>query len=258
MSDNMVELLPKRPFEFKGSIGQKYLESYIRLLNDKFEWNQSAHGWGDISKGSPGYKSFITKQINDVEKYLGESVKGIFCDVSGGAGNNSLHFAKTAKLTVHCDLDVNSINGVYEKAKRANLKKILFVRCDYLQLPFESNLFDSIICFDSLERGYEHEVRLLNEMLRCLKPHGRFVVDFHSKLRVSCIPFLQNKIENVLYDYAALEKLMIKFDLTSYNISPFGYVPNSIVPHEKFYVFLDDLSRFLLPCVRWIVAGEKN
>ena len=36
-----------------------------------------------------------------------------FCDISGGAGNYSLHFANISTLTVHCDLDINSVNGAY-------------------------------------------------------------------------------------------------------------------------------------------------
>ena len=93
LSENMVELLPKQPYKFNESISQQYLESYSRLFEDRFEWKSSAQGWGDISKASRGTKSFVMKERNIIEGYLSESAHGNFCDVSGGAGNYSLHFA---------------------------------------------------------------------------------------------------------------------------------------------------------------------
>jgi ubiquinone/menaquinone biosynthesis C-methylase UbiE len=257
-SNNLVELLPSKPYPFKKSVDEKYWTSYIRLLEDRFEWNPLVQGWGDLSRASKGYKAFVRKERNVVANYLGESVRGNFCDVSGGAGNYSLYFADIANLTVHCDLDVNSINGVYEQGKECS-KSILFVRCDYLQLPFASNVFDSIICIDTLERGYAHEMRLLTEILRCLKSHGKFVVDFHNKLRVSCLPFSKMKSENTTYDYAMLQEIFSYFDLYCCKIEPFGYIPMNILPSEELYTFLNEIFHLLLvPCVRWVVAGKKK
>ena len=258
-SDNLVELLPSKPYPLEKLVGKKYLATYIRLLGDKFEWNPLARGWGDLSRAPKGYKAFIKKERKVIEELLGKSLSGLFCDVSGGAGNYSLYYANVAKLVVHCDLDVNSINCVYERSKQCKLERALFVRCDYLQLPLASNTFDSIICMDTLERGYPHELRLLMEILRCLKPHGRFVVDFQNKSRIPCSSLFKMESENVGYDCNALQKIFSQFDLKNYKIKPIGHVPIGIVPFEKAYTSLDKMFQlFLVPSARWIIVGEKN
>jgi len=134
---------------------------------------------------------------------------------------------------VHCDLDVGSINYAYELSRRDNLERILFVRCDYLQLPFASNIFDRIICMDTLERGLSHEIRLLTEILRCLKPGGKVAIDFHNKFRSL---FSASKINSEVVGYDQM--ISSEVNLKRYEIKPIGYVPN-IVPFEKGYKFLD-------------------
>jgi SAM-dependent methyltransferase len=259
-SDNVVELLPSKPYPVEQLVDEKYLTTYIRLLESKFEWNPFALGWGDLSAAPKGYQAFVRKERGVIEECLGKNLQGLFCDVSGGAGNYSLYFANVASLVVHCDLDVDSINCAYEKSKERS-KNILFVRCDHLQLPFAQNTFDSMICTDTIERGYPYEVRLLAEISRCLKPHGRFVVDCHNKLRTSYFPFFKTKSKNGGYNYAELQKIFSRLNLDCYEIKAFGYAPSScdILPFEKAYTFLDEIFQLLsVPSARWIVAGERK
>jgi SAM-dependent methyltransferase len=249
-----MEPYPLEEKEVQGG----YLTAYYRLLGDKFKWDLSATAWGNLSTAPKGYKAFVKKERKVIEEYLGESLKGTFCDVSGGAGNYSLHFSRKASLVVHCDLDVNSIEYAYERMRRCGLRDVLLVRCDYLQMPFESNVFDSIICIDTLERGLPHERRLLTEMMRCLKPCGKLVVDFHGRSRVPSFLVSESVRKGVVsYDRREIEEMLSELAL-DYKIKPIGYAPNQ-VPLETGYTFLDRiLWLFFIPPSRWIVFGEKS
>jgi ubiquinone/menaquinone biosynthesis C-methylase UbiE len=229
------------------------------MFKEEFRWNPSARGWGGPFIVPKGYRAFVMEEIKVIKEYLGKCLRGIFCDVSGGAGNYSLLFSKEASLTVHCDLDVNSINHAYERSRRYSCARILFVRCDYLQLPFASNIFDSIICLDTLERGLSHEIRLLREIERCLKRGGRFVIDFHNKLRMpSLLMPKKQKKEVVGWDRTAIQKMLSAVGLKRYSIKSIGYAP-IMLPSEEAFAFLDKAIRLLLvQPSRFIVFGEKD
>ena len=176
-------------------------------------------------------------------------------------GNYSIKLSEEVRYVIHCDLGVDALNCAYERAKGIGLKNIFFVRCDYLQLPFKSNAFDSLVCLDTLERGLHHEMRLLSELLRCLKLYGKAVVDFHNQSRSR---LFGSKPEIKEYSFEEIKRIMLK--TSSKNIiKPFGYVPtgaaNSMlyrlfVPFERSYPFLDRIFRFFPP-IRYIVLLEK-
>lgn len=61
---------------------------------------------------------------------------------------------------------------------------------DGLNIPFEDNSFDSIICFEVLEHVFEPE-KIIQEMYRVLKPGGKLILT---------TPFIWNEHE-IPYDY---------------------------------------------------------
>jgi len=69
-------------------------------------------------------------------------------DISGGVGNYSIFLSDFVKVMIHCELHISSIIEAYN-GKRNNM---IFVRSPYLKLPFISDIFDYVICTDTLER----------------------------------------------------------------------------------------------------------
>ncbi len=252
-SANLVELLPSKPYPLRlnNAIEESYWSTYILSLGKRFRSNPSGIGWGYLPALSPGLRTFVKKEREVARRYLDAHIQGLICDVSGGAGSYSLKFAKEAKLVLHCDLDVDAVNCALNQAEKRKLKNILFVRADYLQLPFASNVFDAMICIDTLERGLSHELRLLTEILRCLKSSGRFVADFHNRRLVR-----NNRI--IECDKETFRKILLQVGLINYSLGPIGYVPAEIILFEKTYDILDRIFKLFFSPSRYMVLGEKE
>jgi len=260
-AENVVELLPIKPYHFdQGSVMEYYLTAYNRLLHDKFEWNPSSKGWGSLSTYPRGFRVGFNEERKLIERYLGERVSGLLCDVSGGAGVFSSHFTKIGNPVLHCDIAVGSINEAYEQSKQHNLGKILLVRCDYLQMPFASDTFDSVICTGhTTGHGLAHDARLLMEIIRCLKPQGRFVVDFPNKSRVPPLLSLlfRIRINSNAYNRSVLQQILIEINHKS--VKCIGYVPSKLVLFEKAYTPLDKMFQMLrVPPSTYVVFGQKD
>jgi ubiquinone/menaquinone biosynthesis C-methylase UbiE len=260
LSENTIEILPNTQYPLDTTkLRKEYLATYKYLFQKKFEWDPTAKGW-EIPTHLVGGQAYVLKKRELVEKFLGETLNGILCDVSGGAGSYSLHFAKIANMVIHCDLDVKSINGVCEQIKQKSLRKIVIIRCDHLQMPFASNTFDSIICLGSTTgNGTPYDERLLAEIIRCLKPHGRFVIDYPNKSRMPLIlsSLLPHESTNLFaYDEDMLKKV---FKDINHKIVKIGYVPVKLVPFLNAYTFLDKISQiFRIPPSTFIVFGQKG
>lgn len=251
-SHNVIELMPKKPYPLrpKNKVEQKYWEAYQNLLREQVDFSLRAKGWGYMPILSCGLQSFIKREREKIKEYIGENIDEMVCDVCGGAGSYSLEFAKTAKLVVHCDIDVESIVGTFNEAKNNQLNNILFVRSDYLQLPFATGAFDSVICIDALERGFVHELRLLQEVIRCLKVSGKFAVDFHGKRKIKNHDICEYNEQQVLE--------FIETNIHRYSIAPLGYVPAPLVFSELVYTPFDRLFKMFFAPQRFLVTGVKT
>jgi len=251
-SNNVIELLPSKPYplELNTALEKSYWQVYQRLLKEKMDFSLSAKGWGYIPKMSCGLRSFIKREREIVKNYVGENVDEIVCDVCAGAGTYSLELAKTAKLVVHCDIDFKSIIGASIDAKQNKLDNILFVRSDCLQLPFVNGTFNSILCIDALERGLAHELRLLQEFVRCLKASGKFAADFHNKRIISSRDIFE-------YDEQKVRQFIRRTNIHNYKIDHLGYVHAPFVFSESIYGFLDRLFKMFFTSQRLLVMGVK-
>jgi SAM-dependent methyltransferase len=178
---------------------------------------------------------------------LNPSKKGMAIDISGGVGNYSIFLSDFVKVIIHCELHISSIIEAYN-GKRNNM---IFVRSAYLKLPFISDIFDYVICTDTLERGWNHEVKLLKEIMRIMKIGGKAIVDFHN-LRW----FKKNKII-CAYKPDSIKKLLYDVGIKNYTLYPFSYVPTTLVCKESVYPYLDNLFRFLFPPIRHVVVFTR-
>ncbi len=113
-----------------------------------------------------------------VVKLVAEVQPNSILDIATGTGDLALQFAAKipADHIVGLDLSEGMLSVARKKvAGKTISEKVLFLKGDSEKLPFEDNSFDAITVsfgirnFETLEKG-------LAEILRVLKPKGRFVI----------------------------------------------------------------------------------
>lgn len=139
LDDDTIDLTPKHKLNWISLKPlEGYLKDYTNLTKERSE---------DISEESYQALELDTR----LQGYLLENQKemlriidnNVLCDVGAGVGDHSLEFSKKSSLVFHCDLDMGIIKIAKKKAKDLGLDNILFVRSDYLTLPFKKKFITS-------------------------------------------------------------------------------------------------------------------
>ena len=112
-------------------------------------------------------------------------------------------YAHLFSCTEYIGIDIETTEKYHEKHKTD-----LFY--NGVDLPFENNSFDSIVCFEVLEHVFEPE-KIVNEMFRVLKPGGSLLLT---------TPFIWNEHE-IPYDYGRYSYFGLKdlFTKNGFSIS---------------------------------------
>jgi len=147
LSDNFIEILPSNfpDWNLKENEPKKAEELYLQEFKKPFSWNVQ-DGWGDLSNASVGLRSFYKAEMEKVLQLLNPSANSIVVDVSDAVGNCAIFLANKVKMIINCDLHTPSTITAYERKK----DNMICVRTPYLKLPFASNIFDYVICTDTL------------------------------------------------------------------------------------------------------------
>jgi SAM-dependent methyltransferase len=182
--DGVVELLPRKPADIARTIkGNKpYWEEYEREFRRPYGQDQGAVAWGAPEISNSRWLRKRLRQVSAARPLIvepGLSNEQILCDVAAGAGNYTFSYAPFFKTVLHCDLSVDNLNYAVHKARRIGIQNVFFLRIDYFSPPFRESI-DRIICFDTLIRGEEHEILLLESIRKSLRTRGRALVDFHN------------------------------------------------------------------------------
>jgi ubiquinone/menaquinone biosynthesis C-methylase UbiE len=111
--------------------------------------------------------------------WVGHLVKGKrVLDLASGEGYGAALLAEQAAFVCGVEIDPQAVEHASEKYRRPNLK---FLQGNILKLPLgEDRSFDVVVCFEAIEHVEEND-RLLQEVLRVLKPDGTFVVSTPNK-----------------------------------------------------------------------------
>jgi SAM-dependent methyltransferase len=213
--DGVVELLPHKPTDIARTIerNKPYWEEYQREFHKPYQQDPSAIAWGAPEISDTRWLRKRLRQVSAARPLIVEpriSIEQILCDIAAGAGNYTFSYAPYFKAVLHCDLSVDNLNYAVRKARRIGIQNVFFLRIDYFSPPFQQSL-DRIICFDTLIRGEQHEVLLLNSISRSLKARGHALVDFHNwwhnpLRRLGLLP--QNFGENRSYRRVIAEHLL--------------------------------------------------
>jgi O-antigen biosynthesis protein len=99
-------------------------------------------------------------------------------DLASGEGYGANILAAQASFVCGVDIDDPSVHHAAEKYRRPNLQ---FLQGDITRVPVEAQQsFDVIVCFEAIEHIEEHD-RLMQEVVRLLKPEGLFIVSTPNK-----------------------------------------------------------------------------
>ena len=176
-----------------------------------------------------------------------EADRQLFCDLSAGAGYYTLEYSRHFQHVLHCDLSIESINYAHSQSKKYSIENIIFLRLDYFNLPFFSNI-RNILCFDTLIRGEEHERLLLRSIKRALAPGGRALVDFHNWWHnpLRRIGLLQKNFPSRgSYGRRRVEQFLREAGLARYEFFPF---------YQEFerHGIIGQLGSFIIPPTRLV------
>ena len=135
------------------------------------EWRESAFYWQKHADTIRTMFGPITQAlIDDADIMEGECV----LDVAGGAGEPSLTIAEVVGPTgsvIYTDAVQEMVSAAQAEAQRRGLTNITFKQCAAQSLPFESQLFDSVVCRLGA-MFFPDPVAALREMLRVTKHEG--------------------------------------------------------------------------------------
>jgi SAM-dependent methyltransferase len=224
--DGVVDLLPLRRKRILDARNAHYWYEYEQEFKRTYVPNPKAIAWGAPEVWDSGWVLKRLLQVRAVRPLMADSKLSKsqwFCDIAAGAGNYTISYAPAFRGVLHCDLSVDNLSYAARRAKRHEARNIFFLRIDYFSPPFAHSL-DRVACFDTLIRGEQHEIALLETIHSAVKPHGHAVVDFHNwwhnpLRRIGLLP--QNFGDNRSYRRKEVESLLQHAGISEFEFFPF-------------------------------------
>ena len=205
---------------------------------------QVAKMFDNISEDYDGLNRVISLGIDvswrkKVVKLVGENNPQQILDIATGTGDLALMMsALKPQRIVGLDISAGMLEVGKQKVTKANLSdKIEMIVGDSENIPFEDNTFDAITVSFGV-RNFENLDKGLKEILRVLKPGGKFVVLETSN--PTKFPFKQgykfytNFILPVIGKIFSKDKVAYSYLSESANSFPFGEAFNNILQKNGF------------------------
>ncbi|MDQ0999276.1 ubiquinone/menaquinone biosynthesis C-methylase UbiE [Phyllobacterium ifriqiyense] len=99
-------------------------------------------------------------------------------DIASGEGYGTAIMAEKAKNIIGMDVAANAI--AYAKRKYAKIRNVQFEVGDLAHLPFDTDTFDVIVCFETVEH-VDDPLAAINELQRVLKSNGLLIISTPNK-----------------------------------------------------------------------------
>lgn len=123
-------------------------------------------------------KEQAQKEVNQLIRWLQLKPQDHILDLCCGSGRHTISLAESGYHTVGIDLSETLLNKAVEDAQDL---PVTFVHGDMRNVPFVDDSFQVVLnlftSFGYFERN-DHNVSVLKEIRRVLKPNGRFCIDF--------------------------------------------------------------------------------
>ena len=151
--------------------------------SDRNKKEQVEQMFDTISGNYDGLNRVISLGIDQkwrkkVVNLVAETKPEAILDIATGTGDLAIQFAEKipAKKIIGLDLSEGMLSIARKKvAGNTQYKNVEFTKGDSEALPFEANSFDAITVSFGI-RNFEHLEKGLSEILRVLKPGGKFVI----------------------------------------------------------------------------------
>ena len=205
---------------------------------------QVAQMFDNISENYDGLNRVISLGIDvswrkKVVKLVGEHNPKQILDIATGTGDLALMMASLRpERIVGLDISKGMLEVGKQKISKANLSDTIeMIVGDSEKIPFEDNTFDAITVSFGV-RNFENLDKGLTEILRVLKPDGKFVVLETSN--PTKFPFKQgykfytNFILPIIGRLFSKDKIAYSYLSESANSFPFGKAFNNILEKNGF------------------------
>lgn len=181
-------------------------------------------------------------------------------DVACGEGYGSALLARNAKEVVGIDIDPATI----EKAKQTyKLPNLNFQRGDVTSLPLESESFDMVVSFETLEHTARHE-EMMSEIKRVLRKDGLLVIStpdkkWYSDNRNYSNPFHEKELYREEFE-TLLKKYFTNVEICGQLfLSGSLIIPEKNVQEKKWYSgSFDDIKRSDVFPEYYLIALASN
>lgn len=141
-------------------------------LASKNEIDKQVDDWENKINSGMSLTRFFSDRVGDIKD------KNIL-DVGFGSGGIAIAFNQAGAISYGVDINPE-LKVIAEKNVLKNNAKADLKIYDGVNLPFSDNFFDYIVSFSVLEH-VENPEKLLNDMLRVLKPNGRILLTLPNK-----------------------------------------------------------------------------
>lgn len=149
----------------------KYFTKHYPLASEE-EINKQVDDWLNKVESGKSIVQFFTERIGKIE---GKKI----LDVGFGSGGVIVAFNLAGAEMSGVDVDPE-LKEIAERNILTNNAKAQLNIYDGINLPYGENSFDFVVCFSVLEHTSFPD-KLLNEMLRVLKPNGRIFLTLPNK-----------------------------------------------------------------------------
>jgi len=209
-----VKLVLDRPSRTygEGTVAKEY-DSWTQDGILEYYWGEHIHlGYYTKEEMEAGYKkkNFIEAKYDFVDEMM--KLGGIdleadssakVLDVGCGVGGTSRHIAK--KLGPNADvtgitLSPNQVKRATELAEEQGVKNAKFTVMNALEMEFPDNTFDIVWACESGEHMPDKEA-YINEMMRVLKPGGKFVMATWCQRDDREVPFTKKDEKDLRFLY---------------------------------------------------------
>lgn len=113
--------------------------------------------------------------------YLPKSGKVL--DAGGGTGEFSIRVANINKnlKIINCDISVEMLKRAQQKIEKLNLQERIENKiCDIMDLPFEDNQFDYVMCLGDAFSLCKNSDEAFSEIVRVTKPSGKIHISVNA------------------------------------------------------------------------------
>lgn len=129
-----------------------------KIAYEQMYKNELAHPWYSQTRSAMLY--FLSSYLNSNSKIL---------DVGCGTGGTIVYLKKSGFKNIH---GIDSSRIALSFCKKRGLTNIKLSKAE--KLPYDSNIFDAVICLDVLYHQNIKAKKVVEEVRRVLKPYGIF------------------------------------------------------------------------------------